>query len=70
VRGRACWAAGQTGKSAHAGHRVSAKDRTIGGPQREIAHPRSGGSWSWVSADWADEDQTRVPAGDVAEFVA
>jgi hypothetical protein len=28
ARGRACWAAGQIGESAHPGQRVSAKDRS------------------------------------------
>ena len=30
ARGRACWAAGQIGESAHPGQRVSAKDRRYG----------------------------------------
>src|SRR5665647_1604356 len=38
ARGRACWAAGQIGESAHPGQRVSAKDplATIGGANAQV----------------------------------
>src|SRR5665647_141719 len=40
--GRACWAAGQIGESAHPGQRVSAKD-----PRSAQRGLGCGGSWTW-----------------------
>ena len=53
ARGRACWAAGQIGESAHPGQRVSAKDRLRDDRSRRRSAVRcSADRWSY--GGWSD----------------